>query len=211
MVIDCPPIVRGDLCSRIQRLQEFLHQHPDKNHLFDILHSYFVLHRDMEEGESDITIDYEKRFRRIIEYSEYNQDLSSLSEIKSGINRTKNRWWLYAAAIVCIVSLASLSIFYIQKQKIIVGNNAVKTNEIVSRSGARTKLMLSDGSQVWLNSGSKLNYSGDYNKTLREVDLEGEAYFDVAKDAERSFYCSCIILKYKSGGNCICCKILPAG
>ncbi len=192
-----------------KELQEFLHQHPDKNHLFDILHSYFVVHHDLEEGESGITIDYEKRFRRIIEHSEYDQDPSSLSEIKPGINHAKNKWWQYAAAAVCILSLASISLYYIHKPKAVIENSTAKTNEIVSRSGARTKLMLSDGSQVWLNSGSKLKYTGAYNKKLREVDLEGEAYFDVAKDAERPFIVHASSLNIKAVGTAFVVKSYP--
>ena len=66
-------------------LQESLQRHPDKQHLFDILHSYFFLHHDSKEGDTDKSIDYETKFRRIIEYSEYNHDISSSPEISPGI------------------------------------------------------------------------------------------------------------------------------
>jgi ferric-dicitrate binding protein FerR (iron transport regulator) len=47
---------------------------------------------------------------------------------------------------------------------------------------------LPDGSQVWLNAGSNLDYNNDvFNKHLREVTLNGEAYFDVTKNAEKPF------------------------
>ena len=45
-----------------------------------------------------------------------------------------------------------------------------------------------DGSQVWLNAGSNLDYNNaDFNKEIREVSLNGEAYFDVTKNAEKPF------------------------
>jgi transmembrane sensor len=60
-------------------------------------------------------------------------------------------------------------------------------NEVVARTGARSHLLLPDGSKVWLNSESKLVYQGSFNDTIREVHLEGEAFFDVVKDAKRPF------------------------
>jgi ferric-dicitrate binding protein FerR (iron transport regulator) len=66
-------------------------------------------------------------------------------------------------------------------------NKSAKASEVISKPGARTKLLLPDGTEVWLNSGSKLNYQKDFNTSFREVELEGEAFFDVVKDPEHPF------------------------
>jgi transmembrane sensor len=47
--------------------------------------------------------------------------------------------------------------------------------------------MLPDGTQVWLNAGSKLTYGKDFGTELREVTLSGEAFFDVVKDTAHPF------------------------
>lgn len=60
-------------------------------------------------------------------------------------------------------------------------------NEIVAKRGTKSKLILPDGTQVWLNSESKLSYNTNFNDTIREVNLEGEAFFDVVKDKTRPF------------------------
>ena len=61
-------------------------------------------------------------------------------------------------------------------------------SSIVTKNGNRTKIVLPDGSQVWLNAGSNLDYHNSvFNKDLREVTLNGEAYFDVTKNAEKPF------------------------
>jgi len=52
-------------------------------------------------------------------------------------------------------------------------------NEITTRNGSKTKITLPDGSKVWLNAGSKLTYNKDFGNTIREVELTGEAFFDV--------------------------------
>jgi transmembrane sensor len=48
-------------------------------------------------------------------------------------------------------------------------------------------MLLPDGSKVWLNSESRIEYNRNFNDTIREVTLEGEAFFDVVKDKTRPF------------------------
>lgn len=50
---------------------------------------------------------------------------------------------------------------------------------VMAESGYKTKILLPDGTNVWLNSDSKLSYSSDFNQNNRHVKLEGEAFFDV--------------------------------
>ncbi len=49
------------------------------------------------------------------------------------------------------------------------------------------ELLLSDGTKVSLNSDSKLRFPFNFNKSQREVYLEGEAFFEVAKNKEQPF------------------------
>jgi transmembrane sensor len=58
---------------------------------------------------------------------------------------------------------------------------------VSTRPGSRSRLQLPDGTQVWLNADSKLTYKIDGQSPTREVQLTGEAYFDVAKDKNRPF------------------------
>ena len=50
-----------------------------------------------------------------------------------------------------------------------------------------SQITLPDGSQVWLNSASYLKYPVRFTESDRQVELEGEAYFSVRKDAGRRF------------------------
>jgi ferric-dicitrate binding protein FerR (iron transport regulator) len=61
-------------------------------------------------------------------------------------------------------------------------------NQVIVPFGKRSNILLSDGSKVWLNSGSKLVYPPVFTDVDREVFLEGEAYFEIAKNENRSFY-----------------------
>lgn len=53
--------------------------------------------------------------------------------------------------------------------------------------GERSTLTLPDGTQVQLNSASSLTYSSTYDRESRAVQLEGEAFFDVARDEKHPF------------------------
>lgn len=54
--------------------------------------------------------------------------------------------------------------------------------------GGEYKLVLSDGTRVWLNAETELRYPDYFVGDSREVVLRGEAYFEVVKDAEHPFY-----------------------
>lgn len=60
-------------------------------------------------------------------------------------------------------------------------------NEVSTRYGSKTRIQLPDGSQVWLNAGSKLNYAKDFGKEIREVQLIGEGFFDVVRNPQMPF------------------------
>ncbi len=53
--------------------------------------------------------------------------------------------------------------------------------------GEKSRIILSDGTLVWLNAGSKLRYSDRFGRFNRRVELEGEGYFEVAKKKGSKF------------------------
>lgn len=60
-------------------------------------------------------------------------------------------------------------------------------NEITTRFGSKSKIQLPDGSTVWLNAGSSLIYNKDFGIEKREVEITGEGFFDVTKNASMPF------------------------
>lgn len=61
-------------------------------------------------------------------------------------------------------------------------------NQLVVPRGKRTNLVLSDGTKLWLNSGSRAIYPAVFNKKEREIFIEGEAYLEVAHHPSKPFY-----------------------
>lgn len=53
--------------------------------------------------------------------------------------------------------------------------------------GEKSKVVLSDGTVVWLNAGSTLKYSNKFNTANRKVELDGEGYFEVTKKEGATF------------------------
>ena len=60
-------------------------------------------------------------------------------------------------------------------------------NMIYTPRGGEYKVILPDGSKVWLNAGSSIRFPTVFRGRTREVDLKGEAYFEVAKNPRMPF------------------------
>lgn len=77
----------------------------------------------------------------------------------------------------------------IDKQEIICkkGKNVKSTNHITVPEGKTLKVTLADGTEVWLNSGSKLSYPEAFDSRQRLVTLQGEAYFKVTHNDSQPF------------------------
>jgi len=60
-------------------------------------------------------------------------------------------------------------------------------NIISTPRGGKYQVSLPDGTRVWINAASSLKYPYAFAKNERSVELEGEAYFEVAKDKNRPF------------------------
>lgn len=68
------------------------------------------------------------------------------------------------------------------------GTDAGQVNTLATAKGETYELRLPDGSLVWLNAESSISYTAALNdKGLRNVRLNGEAYFEVAHDAKKPF------------------------
>lgn len=60
-------------------------------------------------------------------------------------------------------------------------------NTMTTPRGGQYKLILPDGTQVWLNASSSIRYPAVFNEKERKVSMEGEAYFEVASKKEQPF------------------------
>jgi ferric-dicitrate binding protein FerR (iron transport regulator) len=68
-------------------------------------------------------------------------------------------------------------------------------NTIATPRGGQYRIILPDGSKVWLNAASSLRFPAAFTGIERTVELTGEAYFEIVKNAEKPFH-----VKVPSGG-----------
>jgi transmembrane sensor len=73
------------------------------------------------------------------------------------------------------------------KQQSLFSDAHVESMTVTVPRNKTFKVLLADGSEVWLNTESRLLYPTRFTGNRREVELEGEAFFHVAHDAEHPF------------------------
>jgi ferric-dicitrate binding protein FerR (iron transport regulator) len=94
------------------------------------------------------------------------------------------------AAVAAVLSALLLGIYFFvgHKQEISINNQYSDIIDQVNNTAKCMQVKLEDGSQIWLHPQSKISYPRHFIKNKREVFLDGEAFFDVAKNANRPFF-----------------------
>jgi transmembrane sensor len=110
----------------------------------------------------------------------------------SGVsNREKVNFIKYlklAASWLLIFGLGSSLTWWLSgRSKETIATQTNKTIEISTPLGARSKIKMPDSTIIWLNAGTTITYSQDYGQQTRSLNLNGEAYFKVAKDTAHTF------------------------
>lgn len=104
--------------------------------------------------------------------------------------RTLNRpvVWLWAATIAFLVVATAFFVGY--KNTFRPESQPLAQENLMEKvipAGKKSFLILPDGSKVWLNADSKLKYPVAFSGKIREVFLDGEAFFDVVKNPAQPF------------------------
>ena len=115
-------------------------------------------------------------------------DFNSANEVKEGIKpQGRKRKIIFISAAIATILIAVFIFNKINSNPDLQISTLKNNSEVSTRNGSKTNLVLPDGTLVWLNAGSKLSYDKNYGNNLREVNLTGEAFFDVVKNAEKPF------------------------
>lgn len=91
--------------------------------------------------------------------------------------------WSARVAAVVVVALSCGFLFRDYQY-----NKAAQMQTVAVPAGQRAQITLADGTRIWLNAKSTLTYATNFGRTERNVTLEGEAYFEVAKNKDIPFY-----------------------
>ncbi len=97
--------------------------------------------------------------------------------------RTLKPVWIefLKVAAVILVTFLGTKAFFDWKE------DPVKMQTVIVPAGQRAELLLADGTKVWSNSRSKLKFPDRFQKDARNVELDGEGYFEVTHKEEAPF------------------------
>jgi transmembrane sensor len=174
--------------AELSELDRMLFEHPDLRHAAETLSIFenqvipFDENNEAEEA-------FEKHIEKIKKDDEEFEDLypgyysnaETHAETRPGIKR----WWLPVMALA-VVAIA----FLILNTNLLSGGPLPAPtiqSQVSTKPGSKTQIKLPDGSVVWLNASSNMTYGENFGKELREVNLLGEAFFDVVKDPIHPF------------------------
>jgi len=179
--------------EELQELHFILLNNPDLHHQADMLTEMWQQETKTNRSEDEAA--YMRHIMKhkdeffVEENTEETNDIESGIEESNGVFRSlfKRKSLTIFSFILFIILVGGAIYLFTQKRTVaLVAEQAISS--VVTKNGSRTKIVLPDGSQVWLNAGSNLDYNNStFNKELREVSLNGEAYFDVTKNPEKPF------------------------
>ena len=104
--------------------------------------------------------------------------------LQSEAKNTKTKLWRTVAAAAAVVALMVGSAY---ATWLAADARPEKFYSFSAPYGSKARVALPDSSVVWLNAGSSLRYSNRFNEHNRRVELQGEGYFQVSKDARHEF------------------------
>ncbi|MEQ9441778.1 MAG: FecR domain-containing protein [Cyclobacteriaceae bacterium] len=103
----------------------------------------------------------------------------------------KTQYWKKVSVAAIFILIGGLSYWWLETASVLTNQPIPPATiaEVVKENpaGQKSKIVLADGTIVWLNSESTLRYPASFSDTIRQIELIGEAYFQVAKDGQRPF------------------------
>ena len=155
-------------------LSDWLDQNESNRQIFAALKK---AHIEIEVNAIHSSSGANMAYRRFLEYINKCETLRASNRKKRNTS-LRNYILRYAAVFILVLSAGIVSYFMGLNLSPGADNNFCEINVPY---GSRSVVILSDGSKIWLNAGSKIKYNRHFDISSREVFLEGEAYFDVEK------------------------------
>jgi transmembrane sensor len=172
--------------AELEELDALLKQQPE---LFEQYEFFRNLWENKKPSAGSIEEQYNRHLQRLSNYLsapalQYQENVGT-ETVRSICNITQYKRLIFSAAAALIIVV---SIFLLKKEKTQTQiSSPVSSNTITTKPGSKSKVELPDGTLVWLNADSKLVYDENFSGATREVQLFGEAYFEVMKDKEHPF------------------------
>ena len=154
-----------------------------------------------------------KNCRRANTY--YNVDeawarVNSAMDVSGHVRRRIRSLLRYAAFFILAFGTGVVAMYtWLRQGETETAEKEVYYTEYTVPYGSKSRIILPDSSSIWMNAGSKLRYNSEFNQTGREVFIEGEAYFSVARNEEKPFYVKTSAVTLKVLGTSFNIKAYP--
>ena len=166
-------------------LNHLLSNTPDLYETIQLLELAWAQNHYQESGDASIESLINK-----IEETSGDEPAFTISPPVYPVNKKKTGiWWAAAASAAILVTVAFIWNASSNKLPDEALNSREKPviNEVQTKPGSQTNIVLHDGTKVWLNADSKLSYANNFNGKTREVNLTGEAFFEVVSNKNKPF------------------------
>ncbi len=171
--------------AELQQLNLYLLEHPEDQYFFELLQNFWDKPKEITSSKEDDALN--DHFDYIIHQAEEAEKTADLP-VRTAVKKTPvKRLWIRRLTVAATIGMLAAGLYRLHdftRRPALFPN---KQSEVSAKPGAKSKIFLPDGTTVWLNSGSRLTYSDNFRDTVRAVELEGEAFFDVVKDAKHPF------------------------
>jgi len=174
--------------SEQQDLEQMLREREDLQLQYEVLRRVWLEAPGSEDQFAISREDASKSVNRIFTLSEDFAPYPEFADLNVDQPSVKPRIgrWIIGIAASLIIFLTAGYFFSRSAAPVPEPNHPIAKN-IATDKGSRTRTLLPDGSTVWLNAGSTLKFINDFEGKTREVELNGEAFFDVVKMPNRPF------------------------
>lgn len=163
--------------SEKENIEKWRNENPEHDQLFRKLREQWI--NALPDTDQFVIPDKAKVWHKI---------QAEIAEKKKQIALYPRSALIRAASVAAIIALvAGFSISYLFRDTEEQFTAGKYENIVLAPAGQKTQLILPDSTLVWLNSGSRLIYSYNYNVMNRTVTLEGEGYFDVKYNSDYPF------------------------
>lgn len=165
--------------AQLEQLDEHLRKHPELRKKFLLMHAIW---NTREEEQTDLPAAFARHMQRLNTHLASPVRTDDVSPQNSRSRGIRKLIWIPAAAAALVIVFGSVALFKSGSR-----HQTASVNTVSTKPGSRSRIQLPDGTTVWLNADSRLDYEEDPGGATRNVHLSGEAYFDVVRNKERPF------------------------
>lgn len=151
----------------------------EQNNLAEFEHIKNEWKANLEQAETPL--------KTLIELDRFKSNMLKDDQLRIRKTSFLQNIYKYAAILFLFLAIGSVIFYPFISDK----NRELQYSTVFADNGQVSKSMLPDGTMIWLNSGSSIKYNTNFGVDNRNVELEGQAFFDVTKNEKLPMIVSC--------------------